>query len=60
MRTQCSIVERTRQAPCDQWSMQSVDGHRRTYGALSIATRHPRLFQRLASQYRPPADRSLA
>lgn len=59
MRTQCSIGLQTCKTPDDHASTRSPR-HRRTYGAMSIATRHPRLFQRLASQYLPPADRSLA
>lgn len=33
---------------------------RRSYGALTIARRHPSMFQRLAAAYQPCRDRSLA
>lgn len=33
---------------------------RRGYGVLTIARRHPSMFQRLAAAYQPCRDRSLA
>ncbi len=57
-----STIDATCNAPAMQAMTAKADPgahHRRTYGPLAIARRHPALFRALARTYRPIAARQV-